>query len=99
MSILHNQTIKDFLQRHADHGRGEPKLAVFDCDYTMIQGDIGEAMFYRQIREFLFRMSPADIWTDHPRRRELDRLFRALSPLSPAERRQALFVRATYSRR
>jgi phosphoserine phosphatase len=86
MSITQHPTINSFLQRHADHTSGEPKLAVFDCDYTIIQGDIGEAMFYRQIREFLFRKSPADIWTDHPERPELDRLFRDLSALPPADR-------------
>jgi phosphoserine phosphatase len=86
MSIAQNPTITTFLQRHADHRSGESKLAVFDCDYTMIQGDIGEAMFYRQIREFLFRQSPADIWTDHPERQVLDQLFHMLSALPPADR-------------
>ncbi len=53
----------------------------------MIKGDIGEAMFYRQIREFLFRVSPAEVWHDHPRRLELDQYFRSLSSLSPETRR------------
>ncbi len=87
MSATENPTIKALLQRLSDHRTGETRLAVFDCDYTLIQGDIGEAMFYRQIREFLFRMSPAEIWTDHPRREELDRLFRRISVLPPERRR------------
>lgn len=79
-------TIDAFLRRHSAHRPGEPGIAVFDCDYTLISGDIGEAMFYKQIREFLFRISPADAWTDHPRRKELDRLFRTLSELPPEHR-------------
>lgn len=85
MSGSQNMAIEAFLQRHSAHP-GEPGSAVFDCDYTMINGDIGEAMFYRQIREFLFRVSPAEVWTDHPRRNELDRLFRALSGIEPENR-------------
>ncbi len=88
MAGTEDPTISAFLQRHSTHRPGNAGIAVFDCDYTLINGDIGEAMFYRQIREFLFRLSPADVWTDHPRRKELDRLFRTLSGLPP-ERRPA----------
>ena len=87
MSILQNPTIREFLERHANHQPGVTRVAVFDCDYTMIQGDIGEAMFYRQIRDFLFRVSPAEVWTDYPRRKELDRLYHTLASLSPEARR------------
>jgi phosphoserine phosphatase len=86
MSITEHPAIRSFLRRHAETRPAEHPLAVFDCDYTLIQGDIGEVMFYRQIREFLFRISPADVWTDHPRRREIDRLFHTLSAL-PADAR------------
>lgn len=70
------------------HGRGSsrPPIAVFDCDGTIIHGDIGEAMFYRQVENFLVRVNPANIWLDHPRRDELDTLYTALSAL-PAEKR------------
>jgi phosphoserine phosphatase len=65
-----------------------PPLIVFDCDGTVIQGDIGEAMFYRQIERFLFRVSPALLWHDHPKRTELANLFESLSALPPERRAQ-----------
>jgi phosphoserine phosphatase len=86
MDITQEPKIREFLQRHCDHAQGERKIAVFDCDGTVIRGDIGEAMFYRQIREFLFRHSPADIWPDHPKRAELGRLFNLLERLPKEER-------------
>jgi phosphoserine phosphatase len=86
MPIVNPAPLGAFLARHADTaGEGE-KIAVFDCDHTMILGDIGEAMFYRQIREFLFRTTPADCWPDHPRRNDLDRLYRTLESQPPEER-------------
>jgi phosphoserine phosphatase len=52
----------------------------------VIKGDIGEAMFFRQIEEFMFRFSPADIWLDFPHRRELDKAYRTLAALEPKKR-------------
>jgi phosphoserine phosphatase len=77
-----------FLDRHQDHTGGPPPLAVFDCDGTVIRGDIGESMLYYQLEEFLFRTSPAEVWRGHPRRKELDRLFRTASRIGAAERGQ-----------
>ena len=57
-----------FSPRTPTTARDPRPLAVFDCDGTVIQGDIGESMFYRQIRHFHFRRSPAEVWKDHPRR-------------------------------
>jgi phosphoserine phosphatase len=84
--ILQDPHIERFLLRHSDHRGGPGKVAAFDCDGTVIRGDVGEAMFYRQIEKFLFRISPADIWTDHPERAEIDRKFRALTDLPEMER-------------
>jgi phosphoserine phosphatase len=84
--ILEDPHIQRFLLRHSDHSGGSGKTAAFDCDGTIIRGDIGEAMFYRQIEKFLFRTSPADVWTDHPERVEIDRRFRVLTDLSEEER-------------
>ncbi len=86
MSLLSTPVLRDFLKKHADHAAG-PRVAVFDCDGTMIKGDIGEAMLYHQIEHFHFRRSPADIWQDHPERERLDSLFRRLAGMSPGERR------------
>jgi phosphoserine phosphatase len=87
MSILSDRKFTAFLSRHANHASGARPAAVFDCDGTVIKGDVGEAMFYRQIEHFLFRHSPAELWPDHPRRGELDERFRRLSALAPAERK------------
>jgi phosphoserine phosphatase len=65
---------------------GRRPLAVFDCDGTMIRGDIGEAMFFRQLEHFHFQTSPGEIWTDHPRRREIHGLFTVLSQMPPETR-------------
>jgi phosphoserine phosphatase len=75
-----------FLERHQDHAGDAPPLAVFDCDGTVIRGDIGESMLYYQLEEFLFKTSPADVWPGHPRRDELDRLYHAASRVGAAER-------------
>ncbi|GEM_PF-1173660 len=53
-------------------------IAVFDCDGTIIKGDIGEAMFFNQFEQGLFRVSPADVWPDYPEKNTLDRLFREM---------------------
>lgn len=56
---------------------GRP-VAVFDCDGTLIKGDIGESMLYYQIENFLFRGSPAHLWQDFPKREELNILYEKL---------------------
>lgn len=86
MTILDDPAVAAFLEAHGAPGAGPPPLAVFDCDGTVIRGDMGEAMFYRQIEHFHFRRSPASVWTDHPRRAELGRLFEELSPLDASVR-------------
>ena len=86
MSILEEAAVAAFLARHRNHEQGPRPLAVFDCDGTVIQGDIGEAMFYRQIEHFHFRRSPASLWPDFPRAGELGRLYEKLAPLDPAAR-------------
>ena len=68
-------------------GTGQRRpLAVFDCDGTVIKGDIGEAMFFRQIEQFHFRLNPAALWPDHPRRKELGKAYEKLALLPPEER-------------
>ncbi len=86
MTILDDPAVAAFLGAHGNHDTGPRPLAVFDCDGTVIQGDMGEAMFYRQIEHFHFRRSPASVWQDHPRRDALERLFAELAPLDAAGR-------------
>ncbi|HTY57241.1 MAG TPA: haloacid dehalogenase-like hydrolase [Bacteroidota bacterium] len=86
MNILEEPGVAAFLASHSNHGTEPRPLAVFDCDGTVIQGDIGESMFYRQIRHFHFRRSPAEVWTDHPRRSEIGRLYDTLGALTPEAR-------------
>ncbi|HMK38881.1 MAG TPA: haloacid dehalogenase-like hydrolase [Bacteroidota bacterium] len=86
MSILEEGAVAAFLGLHENHRKGPRPVAVFDCDGTVIQGDIGEAMFYRQIEHFHFRRSPAVLWPDYPRAGELARLYDELAPLDPAAR-------------
>jgi phosphoserine phosphatase len=78
MDILNDPRIIRFFAEHANHRGSSPPVAVFDCDGTVIRGDIGEAMLYYQIEEFCFKVSPADVWPDYPQRGELDRLYRDL---------------------
>jgi len=86
MTILDEPAVAAFLDAHDNHDAGPRPLAVFDCDGTVIQGDIGEAMFYRQIEHFHFRLSPASVWPDHPRSGALEKLYGELAPLPPGER-------------
>ena len=58
---------------------------MFDCDGTLIKGDIGESMLYHQLENFLVRVSPAMIWPDHPKGEELSNLYESLSDL-PADK-------------
>jgi phosphoserine phosphatase len=86
MGILADPVVARFLGGYSDNDAGPRPVAVFDCDGTVIQGDIGEAMFYRQVEQFHFRRSPAEVWPDHPQRDELGRLYGELARLSPAGR-------------
>jgi phosphoserine phosphatase len=79
--------IDEFLRKHARNGSTQA-VAVFDCDGTVIKGDIGEAMFYHQIEQFHFRLNPATLWPDHPHRKELGKSFEQLSRLPADERRR-----------
>lgn len=86
MSILDQPAVRDFLHRHSNHASQERPTAVFDCDGTVIRGDVGEAMLYYQIENFLFKVSPATVWADHPGRTELDSLYRQLAGAEPDTR-------------
>ena len=86
MSLLQHPRVVRFLREHANHTSGPAPLAIFDCDGTVIRGDIGEAMLYYQIEEFHFKVSPAAIWTDYPRRGELGELYERLSRCDEAAR-------------
>lgn len=85
MSLSVSPKFESILQR-AVQAAGEAPTAVFDCDGTIIKGDIGEAMFYYQLEHFLLHVNPANIWLDHPQREELNTLYTLLTSL-PAERR------------
>jgi phosphoserine phosphatase len=86
MSILNHPAISAFLQEHQNHAQGTPPIALFDCDGTVIRGDIGEAMFYHQIERFLFRRSPAEVWTGHPHRDVLDATYQTLARAQRSDR-------------
>ena len=77
--------LRKFLDAHSNHRENHP-VAVFDCDGTMIRGDIGEAMLYQQIEGFHFKVSPASVWQDHPSADRLDALFTALVQVHGAPR-------------
>lgn len=87
MTLTQHPAIASLLNHVQRIPAGERPLAVFDCDGTVIKGDIGEAVFFRQIEEFFFRVSPAELWTDYPRRQELDAAYRALAGTAPDARR------------
>jgi phosphoserine phosphatase len=86
MSILDLQAIQAFFQRHSNHASQGRPTAIFDCDGTVIRGDVGEAMLYYQIEKFCFKASPATVWPDHPQRNELDDLYHQLAAANPKER-------------
>ncbi|MDH3252902.1 MAG: haloacid dehalogenase-like hydrolase, partial [Ignavibacteria bacterium] len=90
MSLTSLSLVDDLLQNHLPPGNSEPPLCVFDCDGTIIHGDIGEAMLFYQLEHFLFRESPARIWADHPHKADLDALYRALRDGGPGERAESL---------
>lgn len=78
--------LHDFLKQYETAKPPQAPIAVFDCDGTVIKGDIGEAMFYRQVENFLLLVNPANIWIDHPKRQELDTLYTAVASLTPDKR-------------
>lgn len=84
MSFTNLPQIQQFFKTHTNHAPSG--VAVFDCDGTVIKGDIGEAMLYYQLEHFHFKVSPADIWADHPRRSELDRGYRILAAVNASRR-------------
>jgi phosphoserine phosphatase len=86
MSIIFTPELEGLFARLDGKATSRPPLAVFDCDGTIIHGDVGEAMFYRQVENFFLRVNPANIWLDHPRRDELDTLYTALASLPPDKR-------------
>ncbi len=86
MSIIELPAVRHFLMDHARVDSGPAPVAVFDCDGTVIRGDIGEAMLYYQLEHFLFRVSPAEVWHDHPRREVLSRLYVELLGLNAEQR-------------
>lgn len=88
MSLTRHPIAVQFFERHRNHRSARPPIAVFDCDGTVISGDIGEAMLYHQIEQFWFKVSPADVWTDHPERAGLDRRFRLLAGMDAGDRRE-----------
>jgi phosphoserine phosphatase len=75
MSLISRSVVEDLLQNHIPSGGQDPPLCVFDCDGTIIHGDIGEAMLFYQLEHSLFRQSPGRIWTDHPQKSLLDSLY------------------------
>lgn len=79
--MLNDPKLARFLQKYSN--TTDKPLAVFDCDDTLIKGDIGEAMLYFQLEHFLFRISPGALWPDHPKREELNNLYDGLSHLPP----------------
>jgi phosphoserine phosphatase len=86
MTLSDHPALRRLLEQSHAGDPGVRPLAVFDCDGTVIQGDIGESVFFRQIEEFFFRVSPADLWPDHPHRAALDAVYRTLAALDPGAR-------------
>ncbi|HTY01163.1 MAG TPA: haloacid dehalogenase-like hydrolase [Bacteroidota bacterium] len=86
-SILEQNNFRHFMD--AVEKTDRPRIAIFDCDGTMIKGDVGEAMLYYQIEHFLFRQSPGEIWTDHPGRELLQQWYLDLLQLPPVERKSS----------
>ncbi|MBM2845178.1 MAG: lppF [Bacteroidetes bacterium] len=80
--------LDSFLTTHASRSPDSPPVAVFDCDGTIIQADVGEAMFYFQLEHFLFRVSPASLWPDFPKQDELNNLYESIVALPQEKRTQ-----------
>jgi phosphoserine phosphatase len=80
--------LEALLKDYSSRSSSEKPVAVFDCDGTIIRGDIGEAMFYYQLEHFLFRTSPANIWLDYPKGEKLNKPLRSSLKLSFKKRKQ-----------
>jgi len=78
-------TIEEQLGKLRQSTMEESPIAVFDCDGTIIKGDVGEAMLYFQIERFLFRESPADLLPDHPQGDDLRLLYNSLVRFPPQQ--------------
>ena len=78
MTNRNPRTARHVLRKYSRQRPHQRAIAVFDCDGTLIKGDIGEAMLYFQLEHYLFRTSPGAVWPDHPDRRELDELHDSL---------------------
>ena len=87
MTLSDHPAVHRLLKESRAGDTGVRPLAVFDCDGTVIKGDIGESVFFRQIEEFFFRVSPAELWTDYPERAHLDEVYRELAATAPSARR------------
>jgi phosphoserine phosphatase len=83
MQANNTATLEAFLKNFSSTRSATKPIAVFDCDGTVIKGDIGESMLYFQLERFLFRVSPASLWIDFPKREELHNLYEGLSKLPP----------------
>jgi phosphoserine phosphatase len=88
-SILRHPALAGFLSRHTHPKKDGCLLAVFDCDGTIIKGDIGERMFFRQIEHLFFRHSPAELWSDHPDRSRLGEIYAAVTAIGKEARAQS----------
>ena len=82
-SLTIDPKLERFLQKYSHSQSKEAPVAVFDCDDTLIRGDIGESMFYFQLEHFLLPTSPVILWPDHPKIKELGNLYGGLSDLPP----------------
>lgn len=85
-SILSDERIRTFLRE--TESKPDHPVAVFDCDGTMVKGDVGEAMLYHQLEQFHFRMSPGELWTDYPGRARLHELYTTLRAVPAGERQR-----------
>jgi phosphoserine phosphatase len=83
-SILQDPNLSAFLERRFEPS--EHPIALFDCDGTVVRGDVGEAMLYHQIEAMFFKRSPASVWPDNPDRKEIDKLYWALLPMNTEQR-------------
>ncbi len=87
--------LERLIQSHGKDSPGydpkRPPVAAFDWDNTMIRNDIGEAVFFRAIREMAFKFDEPGFWDLIPAefgRSELRRSLEAVRGLPLAEARR-----------